>query len=267
MIDSYQFPIFTRQSARAKRISAYVKAKGIEVVLPPKTTLEEAKPLLDKHANWLLQKWQEKNNKHLQQQQLCKKWPLELFLAAIDSFIKINITTKNQYYFLDICFSNPDWQTHNAHISLGTNEPSADYFLCCLQLWLKDFAFKVFQPKLNSTAKRMKLTFQKLTINLAKTSWGSCNTKQTIALNAGLLFFEAQYIDYVIIHECAHLKHMNHSKQFWQLVSRYCPNYAMIKQQLKQKASLLPLWLFDASYLTMPQALLPLNKQGRETVA
>jgi predicted metal-dependent hydrolase len=101
----------------------------------------------------------------------------------------------------------------------------------------------------------MELPFKKLAINLAKTCWGSCTSQKHIALNASLLFFEPECLNYVIVHECAHLQHMNHSQRFWKLVAHYCPNYAMIKAHLKHKSKTLPLWLYDATYLELPQLI------------
>jgi predicted metal-dependent hydrolase len=72
-------------------------------------------------------------------------------------------------------------------------------------------------------------------------------------LNASLLFFEPNLLDYVIIHECAHLKHMNHSKSFWNLVAHYCSNYVMMRNQLKHQAKTLPVWLFQSDCLLIPQ--------------
>lgn len=73
-----------------------------------------------------------------------------------------------------------------------------------------------------------------LRIRKMKTRWGVCNRRSmTITLNYDLIEYPLECMDYVIIHELAHLTHFNHSKEFWQLVAKYCPQYRQIRKQLK----------------------------------
>lgn len=73
-----------------------------------------------------------------------------------------------------------------------------------------------------------------LRIRKMKTRWGVCNRRSmTITLNYDLIQYPVECLDYVIIHELAHLTHFNHSKEFWQLVEKYCPQYKQIRKQLK----------------------------------
>ncbi len=68
-----------------------------------------------------------------------------------------------------------------------------------------------------------------------KTRWGVCNKKDiVITLNSELIRYDISKLDYVIIHELSHFIHFNHSKSFWNLVSKYCPNYKQIKKELKE---------------------------------
>lgn len=64
--------------------------------------------------------------------------------------------------------------------------------------------------------------------------WGSCNNKGQLSFNALLMMVPRWVVDYVIIHELCHLKYLNHSKQFWQLVEKYCPDFLSAKSWLKQ---------------------------------
>ena len=66
-----------------------------------------------------------------------------------------------------------------------------------------------------------------------KTRWGSCSSKGSLSFNYKLLQFRKEVIDYVIIHELCHTKELNHSPKFWRLVERYCPDYRMLKSELK----------------------------------
>lgn len=66
-----------------------------------------------------------------------------------------------------------------------------------------------------------------------RSNWGSCSSKNNINLSSRLLFAPQQVIDYVIIHELAHLKEMNHSSKYWAIVSKIMPEYKIYEEWLK----------------------------------
>lgn len=104
------------------------------------------------------------------------------------------------------------------------------------KLIVKSF-FKVFEERLlyNYQLFQEKIPFPKLRIRKMKTRWGVCNRKDIkITLNSELLKYGIEEIDYVIIHELAHLVVFNHSKEFWNVVSKYCTNYKEIRKKLKE---------------------------------
>ncbi len=71
-------------------------------------------------------------------------------------------------------------------------------------------------------------------INSAKTRWGSCNRKGDINFTYRLLFVPEKLIDYVVVHELAHLKEMNHSSRFWSVVGQTMPDYKLRRKQLRE---------------------------------
>ena len=58
----------------------------------------------------------------------------------------------------------------------------------------------------------------KIRIKKIKYAWGSCTSKKNITFNSELIYYDKNVIEYVIVHELAHLKYMNHQKEFWKLV-------------------------------------------------
>ena len=79
------------------------------------------------------------------------------------------------------------------------------------------------------------IVYPNLRIRKMTSRWGVCNRKTlTITLNSNLINYNIETIDYVIIHELSHLVHFNHSKEFWKVVSKYCPNYKQIRKSLKE---------------------------------
>ena len=73
----------------------------------------------------------------------------------------------------------------------------------------------------------------KIRIKDIKYAWGSCSSNKNITINHKLIVYSEMAIRYVILHELCHLKYMNHSKEFWNLVSKYCPNYKQLRKEMR----------------------------------
>ena len=80
----------------------------------------------------------------------------------------------------------------------------------------------------------MGLRPSRLSIRGQKTRWGSCTAKAAVNLNWKLMSMPAEIIDYVIVHELAHIRHLDHSPRFWALVGAYFPEYARAKRWLRE---------------------------------
>ena len=109
---------------------------------------------------------------------------------------------------------------------------SKDY----LDKWLKKEIKRIYSERLALIYNEFEedIPYPNLRIRKMSTRWGVCNKKlKTITLNSELIKYSLDKLDYVIIHELSHLVHFNHSKEFWTLVSKYCPRYKEIKKELK----------------------------------
>ena len=71
-------------------------------------------------------------------------------------------------------------------------------------------------------------------IRKTKTLWGSCSSNRKITINQNLMMYSHKAIDYVVLHEICHLRYMNHSKKFWEMVESYMPDYKEAERELKQ---------------------------------
>ena len=99
-------------------------------------------------------------------------------------------------------------------------------------LELKQKAEEVLPRRVEYFSKIMNLYPQTVKINLAKTRFGSCSGKNNINFSAFLMMFPIEAIDYVVVHELAHIKYKNHQKEFYDFVKLYMPDY-------KKRAALL----------------------------
>lgn len=101
--------------------------------------------------------------------------------------------------------------------------------------WIREQANKIFQEHLSTSYSKLareKILYPKISIRRMQSSWGSCSAKGTITLNIKLIQVPVEYIDYVIIHELCHLKHLHHETQFYKLLSRVMPGWEAKKEKL-----------------------------------
>lgn len=93
--------------------------------------------------------------------------------------------------------------------------------------------------KLNRHAASMGVTFGRVTIRCQQTRWGSCSSRGNLNFNCLLMLAPEEVLDYVVVHELAHRKQMNHSALFWQEVARECPDYKKYLRWLKDRGGAL----------------------------
>ncbi|MBN2734307.1 MAG: M48 family metallopeptidase [Methanomicrobiaceae archaeon] len=103
---------------------------------------------------------------------------------------------------------------------------------------LKDFISKRLRTELEVRVKDlaacMGVSCKSLSIRNQKTRWASCSTRGTLSFNIRIAALSPSLRDYIIIHELAHLKEHNHSKNFWSIVENYCPEYKACRGNLKE---------------------------------
>ncbi len=98
---------------------------------------------------------------------------------------------------------------------------------------LKTLAKEIIPPKVEKYAEIMGVFPEHVSINSAKTRFGSCSSKKRLNFSCRLMTYDERAIDYVVVHELAHLKHLNHSKDFWAFVEKFMPDYKERKKLLK----------------------------------
>lgn len=99
---------------------------------------------------------------------------------------------------------------------------------------LIDYANTYLPERTEYFARIMKLQPSSIRVGKAKSRWGSCNSSGKITLTWRIIMSEQAIIDYLIIHELAHLRHMNHSASFWNEVSKYAPDYKERRRLLRE---------------------------------
>ena len=107
--------------------------------------------------------------------------------------------------------------------------------------WLKDRARALLGERLAHYAARLGVPTPALTLSNARTQWGVCREGGHVRLNWRLIHLPLRLIDYVVAHELAHLREMNHSARFWAVVGRLYPDYAAARAELRDCSHRLPI--------------------------
>lgn len=105
-----------------------------------------------------------------------------------------------------------------------------------LENWYKKEIIRIFTERFDLCFNSFKEADKKpvLKFRNMKTRWGVYNRVQhSVTLNTHLIEYDIDKLDYVIFHELSHIIHFDHSKEFWMLVSKYCPNYKLLRKELK----------------------------------
>jgi hypothetical protein len=110
--------------------------------------------------------------------------------------------------------------------------------------WLTERAAEVLGPTLQQCARELGFEFDRVLIRRQRSRWGSCSTRGTISLNCCLMFQRPQVVRYLMVHELSHTVQMNHSRRFWQTVSRHCPDYRRLDRELLDGWRRVPSWVF-----------------------
>jgi predicted metal-dependent hydrolase len=117
----------------------------------------------------------------------------------------------------------------------------------CLLLWLRGRAREELGARLAAQARRHGFTYAALSLRSQRTRWGSCSARGAISLNIALLFQREDVVRYLLCHELAHTRHMNHSPRFWRCVGACEPRWRELDAALLQGWRNVPRWLMESA--------------------
>ena len=116
---------------------------------------------------------------------------------------------------------------------LGEKKELKEFKIKSLDSFYKNEIQKMLPFLVEKYSNIMQLYPNKISYRKNKRTWGSCNYKNELNFNILLMRYPIYIMEYIVIHELAHIKHKNHSKDFWILVEEFCPNYKDIEKTFK----------------------------------
>jgi hypothetical protein len=181
---------------------------------------KQIRAFIQEKSDWII-KYYEKHIKQAQKAELVNRLP-DGKVWILGKIYEYEFVSSKSNFFR--------FQNQKLIIFTKVNEPNLD----TVYEVLRAFARKFLVKRANELAQETGLIPNQVRIKIQRSKWGSCSSKKNINLNWRLIFLDPSYIDYVIIHELCHLKHLNHGDLFWDLVETYCPNYKEIEKNLKE---------------------------------
>ncbi|HET9389646.1 MAG TPA: SprT family zinc-dependent metalloprotease [Steroidobacteraceae bacterium] len=223
-----------RQSRRARRLAVRVFHTGrVEVVVPSRTSPTAVERFVTRHRGWIERKCEEARSRA---GPAAPFPPARIEFPACHEIWKVHLAGGDHGARL----------TELGHGLLALSGDSTDgrAVRLALRRWLLQRAERVLEPALARLAQELGYEYQRVLIRRQRTRWGSCSTRGTISLNCCLMFQRPAVVHYLMIHELAHTLHMNHSRRFWQAVSRHCCAYRVLDRELVAGWRCVPSWVF-----------------------
>lgn len=212
---------------RAKRrtIGFQIDDDGLTVSAPRWVRLAEIEAAIVEKQRWIRGKldewrsWREK--RRLPRLQLCDGG----VLPYLGQTVTLRLQAEAQVTALDEA---------RAELRLALPPASAESQVRdAVQAWLQTQARRVLDERLRQLADRSGLTYKSWTLSSARGQWGSCTHDGRIRLNWRLIHFALPVIDYVVAHELAHVREMNHGPRFWSAVGQLLPGFEAARDEIK----------------------------------
>ena len=220
---------FRFERSRRRSIGFLVGADGLVVRAPNWVTLREVDAAVQEKSAWIVAKLQQFKERQTEQFQKAIEWRHGAEVPFLGRTVQLCVLERGVGRVLGQDLS-PE------HVLPVTVPPNASVTQVrdAAQVWLKKQAKLLFEERLRHFAPLLGVRWQKLSLSSASTRWGSARNDGHIRLNWRLIHLPISQIDYVVVHELAHLREMNHSPRFWETVGEVMPDYAQRRKALRQ---------------------------------
>ncbi|MGN6390474.1 MAG: M48 family metallopeptidase [Burkholderiaceae bacterium] len=215
---------------RSKRrsIGFLIDEDGLRITAPKWVTLAEIDQAIREKERWIVAKLTERRERSARRLRPEMQWCDGGTLPYLGADIVLRIRTDAA----PVAF---DEATRELIVSLPP-QAGEQQLKDRVQGWLQAEAKRIFGERLPDYAEKLGVSYRAFTLSSAATQWGSCTADGRIRLNWRLVHFALPLIDYVIAHELAHLREMNHSPRFWATVQSIFPEFQAARQALRDQA-------------------------------
>jgi hypothetical protein len=226
--------------ARRRSIGFVVGPEGLIVSAPRWVGRAEIEEALRAKARWILRKLQEQHERARRLEQARVVWRDGATVPFLGQTVTVVVDPRVTGALLQPGLEPLPGVPHlTLHVGLP-HAAAPEQLREAVQSWLQRQARRIFEERCALFADRLGVRVRRLSLSSASTRWGSASADGSIRLNWRLVHFGLPVVDYVVAHELAHLREMNHSAAFWQVVRSVVPDVEAARGALR--AEVLPVF-------------------------
>ncbi len=213
-----------KRSSKRRSIGLRIDDHGLTVSVPLRASEKWLQAVLQEKARWVVEK--------LDGWQTCKppttNWQDGETVDFLGELLVLRIVHG--------LFSAPVHRRRSQLWVFVANNCESEHIERAVTRWYQLEAEEFFVQRVAHFAPRLNVAPHSVKLSNAKAQWGSCTVHGSIRLNVQLIKLPPRLIDYVVVHELAHLRELNHSAAFWKVVESVCPDYARLRGELRSVA-------------------------------
>ena len=219
-----QFVEYELRRSRRRTIGFVVDDRGLSVTAPRWVAQSEIDSALAERADWVLRKLVEWRDYTRRRDRLAVRWEDGATMPFLGRDLVLRVCAGHR--------GKPVLVESNLQVGLAP-EADNDQLRDVVQAWLQQRAREHFAVRIDHFAREHGVSPRRWALSSARTRWGSCAADGSIRLNWRLMHFPPEIVDYVIAHELAHLREMNHGPQFWSAVGELFPEWQRARDWLR----------------------------------
>ena len=213
-----------KRSGKRRSIGLRIDDRGLTVSIPLRASEKWLHSVLQEKANWVVEKldgWQMHKPP-----EIC--WQNGEAIDYLGELLVLRVAQS--------LFPSPLEKRRNELWVFVPDVGETAHIEEVVSRWYQGEALRFFEQRAAYYARLLNVTPCAIKLSSAKSQWGSCTAGGTVRLNVQLIKLPQRMIDYVVVHELAHLRELNHSEAFWRIVASACPDYSKLRSELKDIA-------------------------------
>ncbi len=221
LLAGIDIPYTLKRSGRRRSIGLRIDDRGLTVSVPLRVSEKWLHSVLQDKAHWVVEKlgnWQARKPVET-------RWADGETVSHLGELLTLHVVQS--------LFAAPAHRRDSKLWVFVVNDSETAQIEQSVLRWYRQEAEQLFVQRVVHFAALLDVAPHAVKLSSAKTQWGCCTARGTVRLNIQLIKLPLRLIDYVVVHELAHLQEMNHSAAFWEVVGSVCPDYARLRRELK----------------------------------
>jgi hypothetical protein len=221
MLDGKHITYTLKRSSKRRSIGLNIDERGLTVTVPMRSSDRWLHSVLQEKARWvvkMLDGWQQVNVPAE------TRWADGETISYLGELLGLRVVPS--------LFVTPAYRKDKVLWVFVVNGSEPACIEEAASNWYRHEAERLFAERVGHFAPLLNVVPRAVKLSSAKTQWGCCTAQGMVRLNLQLIKLPLRLIDYVVVHELAHLREMNHSAKFWDVVEMGCPDYAGLRNEL-----------------------------------